>query len=93
MDLMGRRLRRYNWQWLERDRTRDSMMPGWRTARDLQPGDTATTDYECGYGVGGALIEGHVDRAATAGRDAGRLFVEQAGVDQFRHDPGDGRLA
>jgi hypothetical protein len=31
------------------------MMPGWRTARELQIGDAATTDYECGYGVGGRL--------------------------------------
>ncbi len=54
MDLMDR-LRRYHGQRLERDRKRDGTMPGWRTARDLQPGDTATTDYECGYGVGGAL--------------------------------------
>ena len=42
-------------QRLDRDRRRDEVMPGWRTARELQIGDSATTDYECGYGVVGKL--------------------------------------
>ncbi len=37
----------------DRERRRDATLHGWRTAHELQPGDAATTDYECGFGVGG----------------------------------------
>jgi hypothetical protein len=42
-------------QRIGREHARDCIMPNWRGARDLTPGDAATTDYECGYGVGDIL--------------------------------------
>jgi hypothetical protein len=52
--MMGR-LRDSHGQRFRRDKCRDGTMPDRRTARELQPGDAATTDCERGYGVDGRL--------------------------------------